>query len=72
VNVRPDPQSPWGFRIWIPDAGFDTEMDAVRGLVAGELFEYGSGIDVDKLLMCAPTTSAQTSQMTSQATARIF
>lgn len=53
MSTRPDPKSPWGVRIWIPDSDFDLKMDAARALVSGNLFEPGRGVDVDSLLMRA-------------------
>ena len=53
MSVRPDPRSPWGARIWIPDSDFDVRMDAVRESVPGTLFQPGIGVDVDLILMRA-------------------
>jgi hypothetical protein len=47
---RPDPRSPWGMSLWIPDSDFDVKMDALRAQ-APISFQPGRGIDVDEILM---------------------
>lgn len=48
--LRPDPRSPWGRSLWIPDSEFELKMDALRAK-APKPFEPGRGIDVDEIMM---------------------
>jgi IrrE N-terminal-like domain len=48
--LRPDPRSPWGRGLWIPDSDFELKMDALRAR-APMPFEPGRGIDVDRIMM---------------------
>ena len=50
MKVHPDPKSPWGTRIWIPEDDFEPAMDGVREKVDG-CFTPGRGVDVDAVLL---------------------
>ena len=49
MRVQPDSKSPWGRRVWILDAEFETAMDDLRE--GGDFFARGTGVDVDAILL---------------------
>jgi hypothetical protein len=50
MKLQPDTASPWGKRIWIPDAEFEPTMDNLRARVEGS-FTPGRGVDVDAIML---------------------
>lgn len=49
MKVYPDPKSPWGKRLWIPDADIEAKM-AAAFVKANSPFTPGYGVDVDEIL----------------------